>query len=125
MLLLNQAERDTHQFPKADGTLCTLPIGSKNRLLAIKLFGQYCEDEGKPIINWKQIRRDEFNHFRCYLFDHVVELTVHPTFKVDSVTVLKEAPSHKHLQVATDLKPSVSSSLCQGSIKHCSSLKYF
>jgi len=51
VLLLNQAERDALQFPKADGTLSTLPIGSKSRLLVMKLFGQYCADEGKSIVN--------------------------------------------------------------------------
>jgi len=66
VLLLNQAERDALHFPKADGTLSTLPIGSKNRLMGIKLFGQYCDDEGKPIVNWKQVTKEEFNHFRCY-----------------------------------------------------------
>jgi len=39
----------------------------------------------------------------------LIELTVHPSFKVDSVPVLKEAPT-KHLHVVTDLKPSTSSS---------------
>jgi len=52
-LLMNQAERDAIHFLKVDGALSTLPTAYKNRLLAIKLFGQYCENEGKPIVNWK------------------------------------------------------------------------
>jgi len=51
VLLLNQAEWDALHFPKADGSSTTLPIGSKNRLLAIKLFGQHFENAGKPIAN--------------------------------------------------------------------------
>ncbi len=88
ILLRNQAKRDVLHLPKADGILSTLPIGSKNRLMVIKLFGQYCEDEGKPIDNWKQVTKEELNHFRCYSFNHVAEkLTVHPSFKVNSVPV--------------------------------------
>jgi len=64
-LLLNQAERDALHFPKADGYLSTLPAGYKNRLLTVKVFGKYCEDKGKPIVDWKQVTRDEFDHFRC------------------------------------------------------------
>jgi len=71
-------------------------------MLAIKLFGQYCEDNSKPIDNWKQVTRDEYNNLRWYSFDHVIEmLIVHPGFKVDTVPVLKEASS-KHMHVATD-----------------------
>jgi len=107
---MNQAKRDALHFPKADGTLSALPIGSKNRLLAIKLIGQYCEDEGKPTVNWKQVTRDEFNHFRCYSVNHVVEkLTVHPHFKVDSVSVQTEALA-KMVQASINLKPSTSCS---------------
>jgi len=52
-------------------------------LLAIKAFGQYCEDEGKPIFNWMQVTRDEFNRYRRSNFDHAAEkLTVHPGVKV-------------------------------------------
>jgi len=51
VLLLNQAEWDALHFPKADGSSTALPIGSKNRLLAIKLFGQHFENAGKPIAN--------------------------------------------------------------------------
>ncbi len=90
-------------FPKANGTLSTLPIGSKNRLLVIKLFGQYCEDEGKPIVNWKQVTKEEFNCFRCYTFDHVAEkLTVHPSFKVDPIPLQTDAPD-RTVQAGIDL----------------------
>jgi len=55
VLLLNQAERDALQFAKADGSPSTFPIGSKNKLLAIKLIGQHCEDAGKPIANLQSL----------------------------------------------------------------------
>ncbi len=107
VLLLNQAERDALHFPKADGTLSTLPAGYKNRF-AIKLFGQYCEDEGKPIVNWKQVTRDEFNKFRSSNFDHAAEKsTVHPSFKADSTCIQTTIPTES-MKVATDMKPSTS-----------------
>jgi len=87
VLLLNQAERDALHFPKADGTFGTLPICSKNRLLVIKLLRQYCKDEGKPIDNWKQVMKDEFNHFRCYSCNHVIEKLTVPSFKFDSALI--------------------------------------
>jgi len=81
-------------------------------LLTIKFFEQYSEDKGKCIVNWKQVTNDEFNHFRCYSFDHVAEkLMAHPSFKNDSVPVQTEAPA-KSVQAGIDLKPSSASSCC-------------
>ena len=93
VLLLNQAERDALHFLKADGT----SLGSTVRTRA-------------NLLSTGRVTRDEFNHFRCYSFDHVAEkLTVHPSFKVDSIPVLNEAPT-QHLHVATGLKHATSSS---------------
>ncbi len=122
ILLLNQAERDALHFPKADGILSILPIGCKNRLLVVKLFGQYCEDEGKPIVNWKHVTRNDFIRFIIsYDFEHIVEkLSVHPSFKADSVHALAEAPA-KAVQAGIDLKPSTSSSVKEAEIIAASS----
>ena len=106
--MLNQAERDALHFPKADGTLGTLPIGFKIRLLVIKLFGQHCEDAGKPIANWKQVTRDEFNRFRSSNFDHAAQKsTVHPSFKVDSACIQTTFPAES-TKVASNMKPPTS-----------------
>jgi len=91
VLLLNQAERDVFNFPKADGTLCTFPTGYKNILLAIKHFGQYCMDEGKPTVNCKQVAKDELSRSRSYSYHVAKESVVHisprltlPLFKPQS-----------------------------------------
>jgi len=91
-----------------------LLTGHKNRLLAIMLFGQYCEDEDKPIVNWKQVTRDEFNHFRSYSLDHFSEkLTVDPSFKVDSTCIWTTVPTES-MQDATDLESSTSAKDAEG-----------
>jgi len=65
------------------------------RFLA-KCFGQYCEDEGNPNANWKQVTTDEFR-FRCCSFDHVTEKsTVHPNLQVEVPTM--------SMKVTTDIE---------------------
>ncbi len=118
VLLLSQAERNALYFPEVNGTLSTLPVGHKNRLLAIKLFGQHYEEMGNAITDWKQVTRDEFNSFRCSTdFDNVAEkLTVHPNFKVDSDFVQGEA--FKNAAVANDVKHSVYTRFANGYYQH-------
>jgi len=118
VLLLNQAERNALSFPEVDSTLNTLPVGHKNKLLAIKLFGQHYEEMGNTITDWKQVTRDEFNSFRCSTdFDNVAEkLTVHPNFKVDSDFVQGEA--FKNAAVANDVKHSVYTRFANGYYQH-------
>jgi len=105
ILLLNQAERNALHFLKADGTFSTLPIGPKNRLLAIKLFEQHCKDKGKPIADWRDVKRDEFNEFRSSeACNHAAErLTVHPSIKDGTTTALATALTDNVI-VAADLQ---------------------
>jgi len=98
------AKRDPLYFPEADDT-----FEFKNRLNFVKLYGQHCNMQGKPITGWRQVMWEEFNAFRCSDdYNHILkELTIHPSFQVDS-PMLIETP-FKQQQVAINMEPTTSS----------------
>ena len=56
VLLMNQAERDMLTFLDANDVVTPLPQAQKNMLLDVKLFSSYCEDNGRPIMDWMKPR---------------------------------------------------------------------
>jgi len=69
-LLMNQAERDTLTFLDANDVVTPLPHDKKEMLLNLKLFSCYCEENGKPIMDWTNISKAHFEQFwssiTCY-----------------------------------------------------------
>jgi len=58
---MNQSERDLLTFLDANGVITPLPIGLMTMLCSIKLFSCYCEENDKPIMDWSEISKAQFN----------------------------------------------------------------
>ena len=65
VLLMNQAERDMLTFLNAKDVITPLPIGPKIRLRALKIFANFCQAEGSPIVDWTVITKKDFDDFKC------------------------------------------------------------
>jgi len=64
VLLLNQAERNALTFLNASNVITPLSYGEKRTLDAIKHFSCYCDNHGRPIIDWTQVKKADFKKFR-------------------------------------------------------------
>ncbi len=71
-----------------------LAIGHKCMLRTLKIFVNYCEAEGSPIVNWTVITKKDFDDFRCSCAGmHATErddIIAPPTMPV---TASKDSPS--------------------------------
>ena len=72
VLLMNQAERDMLTCLDAYYVVTLLPQAQKNMLLDIKLFSSYCEDHGRPIMDWMKISKADFSCAALYMEEEKV-----------------------------------------------------
>ncbi len=109
VLLMNQAERDMLTFLDANDIITPLPHAQKDILLNIKLFSCYCEENGKPIMDWSKISKAQYELFRsssaCYK-------------AVEKVTILPSSKSNFHKPVNATIPRNVTSSTMVTSYFH-------
>jgi len=74
VLLMNQAKRDTLTFLDANDVVTPLPQVQKNMLLNVKLFSSYCEENGRPIIDWTSISKADFKSVVLYMEEEKVTI---------------------------------------------------
>ncbi len=65
LLTLSQANQDSLTFIDADTLVTPLSLGLQNLLKAIRIFGPFCTAQGRPITDWMEITKVEFDEFRC------------------------------------------------------------
>jgi len=85
-VLENQAERDILTFLDASNVITPLPQVQKNMLLDVKLFSCYCEENGKPIMDWTKNSKADFNSIALYR--EVEKVTIPPFPKQDLLMLL-------------------------------------
>jgi len=64
LLTLDQHSRNALTYEWDDGTVKPLPIGYKNLLRVLKIFADYCQDQGMPIEDWTTVTKRDFDKFR-------------------------------------------------------------
>ncbi len=77
VLLMNQAKRDMLTFLNANGVVTPLPQVQKNMLLDVKLISSYCERNSRPIVNWMEISKADFNSVTLYMEEEKVTIPHH------------------------------------------------
>jgi len=77
VLLMNQAERDMLTFLNANSVVTPLPQVKKNKLLDVKLFDSYCKRIGRPIKDWMEISKADFNSVALYMEEEKVTIPHH------------------------------------------------
>jgi len=122
VLVMNQAEREMLNFLNANDVLATpMPDDKKEMLLNFKLFSCFCEENGKPIMDWRmKISKAEINQVTssatCYRA--VKTVTIPPSCKFnfsrpDIATVPKNVTSAPMISLSSSPSaaiPSISSS---------------
>ncbi len=70
LLVLNQADHDSLTFLDENTLVTLLPLGLRNLLKAIRIYGPFCSAQGRPITNWTEVTKAKFDEFRssteCY-----------------------------------------------------------
>ncbi len=74
---MNQAERDMLTFLNANSVVTPLPQVKKNKLLDVKLFDSYCKRIGRPIKDWMEISKADFNSVALYMEEEKVTIPHH------------------------------------------------
>ena len=64
LLTLDHHSRNALTYELDDGTVKPLPLGYKNLLRVLKIFTDYCQDEGNPIEDWTAVTKRDFDDFR-------------------------------------------------------------
>jgi len=64
ILCLSQADLVSLTFVDQDGVVSPLSIGHRNLLKAIKIYHSFCIGQGRPIIDWAEVTKVEFDEFR-------------------------------------------------------------
>ena len=80
LLALSPQERDALTVPQVDGTKKPLSIGHKSMLRALKIFTNFCQVNGKPIVDWTTVTKKDFDEFR------ISEAGLAATEKMDALT---------------------------------------
>jgi len=80
LLALSPQERDALTVPQVDGTEKPLSIGHKSMLRALKIFTNFCQVNGKPIVDWTTVTKKDFDEFR------ISEAGLAATEKMDALT---------------------------------------
>jgi len=65
LLTLSQANQDSLTFIDADTLVTPLSLGLWNLLKASRIFGPFYTAQGRPITDWMEITKVEFDKFRC------------------------------------------------------------
>jgi len=65
LLFLSQVDRDSLTFIDADTLVTPLSLGLWNLLKAIRIFGPFCSAQGRPITDWMEVTKADFDEFRC------------------------------------------------------------
>jgi len=113
VLLMNQAERDMLTCLDAYYVVTPLPQAQKNMLLDIKLFNAYCEDHGRPIMDWMKVSKADFRGVALYMEEEKVTIPPCPKTQganatmprnVTSPTVVTPAPIIDFSSASLDVK---------------------
>jgi len=64
LLTLDHQLRNALMYEQDDGTVKPLPIGYKNLIRVLKIFADYCQDNGTPIEDWTAVTKRDFDEFR-------------------------------------------------------------
>jgi len=94
VVTLMQPARDALTYLDDNGTVKPLSVGHKSILRTLKIFANYCEAEGSPIVDWTVITKEDFDDFRCsQACMHATEMddTIAPA--TIPVTIPKNSPS--------------------------------
>jgi len=64
LLTLDHQLRNALTYKQDDGTTKPLPISYKNLIRVLKIFVDYCQDNGTPIEDWTAVTKKDFDEFR-------------------------------------------------------------
>ena len=64
LLTLDYQTRNALTYELDDGTVKPLQLGYKNLLRVLKIFADYCQDQGTPIEDWTAVTKRDFDDFR-------------------------------------------------------------
>jgi len=65
LLILSQVDHDSLTFLDMEGLVTPLPLGLRNLLKVVRIYGPFCSAQGKPIEDWTEVSKGEFDAFRC------------------------------------------------------------
>jgi len=65
LLILSQVDRDSLTFLDTESLVTPLPLGLRNLLKVVRIYGPFCAAQGRPIEDWTEISKGEFDAFRC------------------------------------------------------------